>query len=76
MLKFAAEQFRETYPELFAAFDGSCIKHIDPILMNPDKYNELLIASLLNPSINHKSFFTETEINFGFDLITQEIETG
>lgn len=73
LIKISAEQFHDAYPELYAAFDGSYMRHIDPILKNPDKYNELLIASLLNPSINHKAFFSETEIKFGFEMISEEI---
>ena len=32
MLQASAEQIREIYPELYATFDGSYIRHIDPIL--------------------------------------------
>ena len=37
MLKASAEQFRESYPELFATFEGSNILHVDIILSVPEK---------------------------------------
>lgn len=73
MLQHAAEQVRFSYPELFAAFDGSFIKHVDPILNHFDKKKDLIVASLLNPSIHHPSFFTADEMILGFEAIRLEL---
>lgn len=73
MLQASAEQIRETYPELYVAFDGSFILHINPILLNPKKKNRLLVASILNPSLHHPSFFTEDEMNIGYDIIREKL---
>lgn len=57
MLKAAAEQFRESYPELYAKFDVSYLMHIQPILDNTLKKINLLLTSLLNPSIHYPIIF-------------------
>ena len=73
MLKASAEQFRESYPELFATFEGSYILHVDIILSVPDKKRDLLFA-LLNPGIHHPTFFTKDEIESGFDEIKIQLD--
>ena len=46
------------------------------IIIDPDKYNEHFLASLLNHSIDHKNLLRKRKLIKKFDLITQEIETG